>query len=189
MEIEPIKFPPSLKLSHDVAMFNHYKLTETINNREFEKVMNKFREKIDLTHSEQFKRKGEEVTWEIVIPDSPKELVQEGNNLNHCVGSYVDNVVEGRTTILFLREFVGDRDTSTDGKSLLTIEVLPHYEGDKLAYFINQARGNSNRPPKEAEEAFIEKWMSKRPLFRNRHEAISALNAKAPAKNRWLQAV
>ena len=189
MEIEPIKFPPSLKLSHDVAMFNHYKLTETINNREFEKVMNKFREKIDLTHSEQFKRNGEEVTWEIVIPDSPKELVQEGNNLNHCVGSYVDNVVEGRTTILFLREFVGDRDTSTDGKSLLTIEVLPHYEGDKLAYFINQARGNSNRLPKEAEEAFIEKWISKRPLFRNRHEAISALNAKAPAKNRWLQAV
>lgn len=189
MEIEPIKFPPSLKLSHDVAMFNHYKLTETINNREFEKVMNKFREKIDLTHSEQFKRNGEEVTWEIVIPDSPKELVQEGNNLNHCVGSYVDNVVEGRTTILFLREFVGDRDTSTDGKSLLTIEVLPHYEGDKLAYFINQARGNSNRLPKEAEEAFIEKWMSKRPLFRNRHEAISALNSKAPAKNRWLQAV
>lgn len=189
MEIEPIKFPPSLKLSHDVAMFNHYKLTETINNREFEKVMNKFREKIDLTHSEQFKRNGEEVTWEIVIPDSPKELVQEGNNLNHCVGSYVDNVVEGRTTILFLREFVGDRDTSTDGKSLLTIEVLPHYEGDKLAYFVNQARGNSNRLPKEAEEAFIEKWMSKRPLFRNRHEAISALNAKVPVKNRWLQAV
>lgn len=189
MEIEPIKFPPSLKLSHDVAMFNHYKMTETINNREFEKVMSKFKEKIDLTHSEQFKRNGEEVTWEIVIPDSPKELVQEGNNLNHCVGSYVDNVVEGRTTILFLREFVGDRDTSTDGKSLLTIEVLPHYEGDKLAYFINQARGNSNRLPKEAEEAFIEKWMSKRPLFRNRHEAISALNAKAPAKNRWLQAV
>ena len=189
MEIEPIKFPPSLKLAHDVAVFNHSKMTETINNKEFEKVMNKFKEKIDLTHSEKFKRNGEEVTWEIVIPDSPKALVQEGNNLNHCVGSYVDNVVEGRTTILFLREFVGERDTSVDGKSLLTIEVLPHYEGDKLVYYINQARGNSNRIPKEAEEAFMKKWISKRPLFRHRHEAIDALKTKVPAKNRWLQAV
>ena len=31
------------------------------------------------------------------------ELIDEGNALNHCVGSYVDSYANGRTDILFLR--------------------------------------------------------------------------------------
>jgi hypothetical protein len=42
--------------------------------------------------------------YEIVIPSSPDDLVKEGNELRHCVRSYIDRVISGSTNILFLRK-------------------------------------------------------------------------------------
>ena len=33
-----------------------------------------------------------------------KERVREGHTLHHCVGNYIQNVVKGRTLILFIRK-------------------------------------------------------------------------------------
>lgn len=43
--------------------------------------------------------------YAIVIPNSIQHVLNEGKALHHCVGSYVPKIVEGKTTILFIREF------------------------------------------------------------------------------------
>ena len=40
----------------------------------------------------------------VFVPESPEELVQEGNRLHNCLASYVDQVSEGNTSIFFIRE-------------------------------------------------------------------------------------
>lgn len=40
----------------------------------------------------------------IRIAESPEELIEEGKTLHHCVGTYVDRVARGETTILFVRK-------------------------------------------------------------------------------------
>lgn len=177
MGIDPIRFPSSLKLSHDVAAFNQRKMSQTENNEVFEKVMDEFDEASGLDFKKKVKTAGKnDLTWEIVLPKTPKALIQEGSNLNHCVGSYVDNVVKKQTTIIFLREFMNVEGEPEDGKSLLTIEVKPVQVDERLAYFIQEARGNSNRLPTPQEEEFFAEWSKKKPIFRSKGDALKALS-------------
>lgn len=40
----------------------------------------------------------------IIVPKESQELIKEGKELRHCVGSYIRNVAKGNTHIVFLRE-------------------------------------------------------------------------------------
>ena len=40
----------------------------------------------------------------IRLPECPEDVVAEGNNLHHCVASYVDRIKNRDTTILFVRK-------------------------------------------------------------------------------------
>ncbi len=55
--------------------------------------------------------------YSIVIPTKPEELAEEGINLNHCVGQYIDRVASGECHILFLRL------RSAADQSLVTLSV------------------------------------------------------------------
>lgn len=50
-------------------------------------------------------------------PIDAQEIVAEGKKLRHCVGGYADRHLEGKTTILFLRE------KNRPGSPLVTIEI------------------------------------------------------------------
>lgn len=41
--------------------------------------------------------------YEIVIPQEPQDLIKEGQEMHHCVGSYVDKVVNNDCYIVFIR--------------------------------------------------------------------------------------
>ena len=41
-----------------------------------------------------------------MVPTKPEELAEEGINLSHCVGQYVDRVAGGECHILFRRFLV-----------------------------------------------------------------------------------
>lgn len=86
-------------------------------------------DKFNKKRIEMYERIGDE--FEIVVPREPKDIVNEGASLNHCVGGYLESVASGYKTILFLRK-VSDPD-----KSFYTIEV-----GDSR---IVQIHGNHNR--------------------------------------------
>ncbi len=40
----------------------------------------------------------------VFVPESPFELIQEGKHLHNCLGTYVDRVSEGNTSVFFIRE-------------------------------------------------------------------------------------
>lgn len=45
----------------------------------------------------------EDRNFKIILPKNSRELVLEGEALHHCVGSYVQQVVDGKCLILFIR--------------------------------------------------------------------------------------
>lgn len=83
----------------------------------------------------------------IITPEDSSELINEGINLHHCVGSYVERVNSGKTSILFLRE------VANPDESLITIE----YKDDA----IKQVRGLCERHMNYRERKFFDKWVKK----------------------------
>jgi predicted RNA-binding Zn-ribbon protein involved in translation (DUF1610 family) len=78
---------------------------------------------------------------------SPEELTEEGKQLHHCVGGYVDRVVEGSCLIFFLRT---QQEPDTP---LYTIEVNPK------TMKIVQMRGKNNAAAPTELLAFAEIWV------------------------------
>lgn len=74
------------------------------------------------------------------------ELITEGRELHHCVGSYVDSVSRGKEYILFLR-----RNKEID-KPFFTIDVTP--EGE-----IRQIHGAYNCGISDEVKGFINSWI------------------------------
>ena len=72
-------------------------------------------EKFNKKRIEMYEKVGDE--FEIVVPREPVDIINEGANLNHCVGGYLESVASGYKTILFLRK------VSEPDKSFYTIEV------------------------------------------------------------------
>lgn len=41
--------------------------------------------------------------YEIVVPQTPQDIIREGAEMHHCVGGYVNDVVQNKTYIVFVR--------------------------------------------------------------------------------------
>ncbi len=80
----------------------------------------------------------------IVVPTEPRELAEEGINLSHCVGDYIDRVASGECHILFLRR------RSTPEQSLVTLQL----SGRSIC----QAQGMNRRSITQAERKFLNHW-------------------------------
>lgn len=80
----------------------------------------------------------------IVIPTKTSDVVDEGVHLGHCVGSYVNRIVDGETNILFMRK------VSEPEESLVTLE----FKDNTLC----QYKGYGDRPVTEEEDKFLTKW-------------------------------
>jgi len=98
------KYPRYLKSKHDIVQgaWRDYKITysETL-----------FQRNLHIEY--EFKSK----EFSVVMPKSSEELKIEGQELNHCVGSYIKRVSEGETEIYFLRK------TKKIDVPLVTIEI------------------------------------------------------------------
>ena len=87
----------------------------------------------------------------IIIPQKTGDIIDEGYQLGHCVGSYVDKVLSGETNIVFMRK------TTTPEKSLVTVEV-------KNGAVI-QFRGKADRDCTGEELDFLIKWAKEKKLY------------------------
>lgn len=79
-----------------------------------------------------------------------RNLVKEGNSMNHCVATYAPQCIGGYSSIWSMRQI----SASGKLKRLLTIEVQ---ESDKR---IQEVRGKSNRVAKKREEVWINTWVA-----------------------------
>jgi len=133
--VKPILFSNCLKQTHDITARNH---------------------KIHVTPEDELKFKAQyddfkQVKCEdyvVVAPEKSDDLKAEGDNLNHCVASYIKKVIDGESLIFFLR-----KDPAI---SLLTLQIK---DGK-----IIQARGMHNRQPNKEEVAAVEKFAEKQKL-------------------------
>jgi len=107
----------------------------------------------ELHLSDRSGAKDKTINWHIRELLSTEELIDEGRALKHCVYTYADSCVSGKTSIWSLEiEDEGSR------KKVLTIELLL---GEKL---IRQVRGKGNRSPTQKEKNLLMRWVRKENL-------------------------
>lgn len=138
-----VLFPNSLKLEHDRAV----RKVGSLRNYEIVKNFKQSVEKYKYLEYEDEKH-----DFFIKVPSSQEELYEEGRQLHHCVGSYVNSVASGSSLILFIRK-KDDPDTP-----LCTIEV----RGNRIV----QARTRFNNPAYSVPGVrnFIAAWKKARHL-------------------------
>ena len=114
----------------------------------------------------------------IVVPVNAEDIEREGKRLRHCVGGYAQRHIEGKTTILFLRQ--ADRPEHR----YVTIEINDAY------FDIRQVHGYKNEadgavPPLKRHAEFFEGWIewlkagsprarNGRPIRQNKQEVKTA---------------
>lgn len=130
------RYPKFLRTAHDIASRNYKIKLNEIELQQWHKAYQN-----NKSFEYQYKN------YKIFPPKEPSDLVREGNVLGHCVGSYINNVRKGLTTILFLRE---KEDIECP---LITIEV----KNNRIA----QAKGKMNNAPSKELKSIIEKFAAK----------------------------
>jgi hypothetical protein len=133
MQDKYVKYPRNLHTTHDIVIKNFNNAKKEYNKELFQGAL-KEQYKYEWRHKEHI----------ILVPDSTEAVQNEGCSLRHCVGGYINSIIERRTNILFLRS-IGAWD-----ESLVTLEV----RDDKLV----EARGFANRYPSKSEKDLLKKW-------------------------------
>ena len=127
------KYPKYLKTQHDIVVkiYNNYKkdYPEDI----FGAMVDKSLEQFGLPNK-----------LAVVVPKTSNEVKEEGLAQSHCVGSYIDSIIDGSRQVAFLR---ASEDLKTP---LITLDIK---EG-----IIQQYEGKNRRAPNEKEWEAIEKY-------------------------------
>ena len=84
--------PRSLKMEHDIVTYKANIIKAEQSAQLFEAAVKK---------NKKYEYKGKLLF--IKIPDNIEELFEEGRKLNHCVGTYGERIIEGRSNIFFIR--------------------------------------------------------------------------------------
>lgn len=129
-----VKYPADFQKAHDKAAKRMKHKTDAKMKRNFKAIYKSIAGQFD------FETDG----MKIVYPATPDDVVKEGHALHHCVGSYVDRVVNNECVILFLRL------CSDPSRSFYTIEI----RGNKLV----QVRGTGNCSATPEVDNFIRIW-------------------------------
>jgi len=130
------KYPRFLKTLHDIASKNYKVKLDAI-----------MKEKWNVSYESNMQYCYANKGYKIFPPKEPEELVKEGNNLGHCVGSYTKKVAHGTSVVLFLRK------ADAIEESLVTIEL----KDNRLV----QARRKFNYAPKEKEQEILDMFYKK----------------------------
>ncbi len=145
------KYPSQLKKQHDLLAKNVSCLEKMSPELEAQ-----FKAAVDLYRDVEKEitvaypcKKGEvpvTETYSFIVPTKIKDIIQEGNDLHHCVGSYSDRIINGESRIVFMRLKGKERE------SLVTVDIS---ETHKLI----EAAGNGNCDLTEIQEKALKAWL------------------------------
>lgn len=131
------KYPKFLHSVHDITVLAYNKMRKEYNEEIYKSTIDK---SLEFTSG----------AYSVIYPSTTEEIKLEGASLSHCVASYIQDVVDEKTRILFLRK------KDEPDVSLVTIEV----KGND----ITQVRGYLNRDPNDEESAFLKLYAEKMKL-------------------------
>ena len=161
---DDIKFPKDLWTAHEEAAEKNRKRLERERRRELRRLSAEAAEKDRLSkmayaqrQKELEKRYGYAAEGMVIrVPRNRAEIVAEGKALQHCVGGYVDRHMEGKVTILFLRQ------EAAPEVPFLTVEM----NGDKLVQIhgwknegLYTTQGRFAPDPQEVYKNFLDPWL------------------------------
>lgn len=129
-----ILFPAKLKEAHDRINDLSDKKTSEAYDRQIQKQFE------ILNKRYRFARYG----YIAIPPQTGREIIDEGNNLHHCVGRYIKKVATKKDVIMFVRK------EDTPDKSLCTVEL----KGSRII----QARAFNNIDPPPEINKFLKAW-------------------------------
>lgn len=144
------KYPSSFKMAHDIVAYKYKKLKEIDKNEDL------LTENDDLYNN---LSDYEDASFAILYPKIANDLIKEGKQLSHCVGSYVKRVKDRQSYIFFIRS----KNIGLE-HSYITAEILIDKNDDSL--YLSQCRtfANGNVKDKAAIE-FIRKWCEKKNII------------------------
>lgn len=96
--------------------------------------------------------------YTIKIPETTGEIINEGQQLHHCVGTYVDRILKGESLILFIR--------------LVEEPEKPFYTMEIKQGKVTQVRGKNNNNITPEVNAFVEGFKRKKLSFQLKQEAV-----------------
>ena len=128
------KYPRNFLTTHTIASRNYSRMKKEFSEELFKKRINK---QYECSFGD----------YIFVYPKSTQEIKDEATQQSNCVASYIDDVIEGKCHILFLRK------KSNPTKSLVTIEV----RNNKIV----QARRHFNDPVTEEDQEVIDAFNRK----------------------------
>ncbi len=143
------KYPAKVKRSHNLTAKN----INSLQNASPE-VEEKFEEAV-LCYSEverivkyikDPKKPEEAIEYAFIVPHDIKALIQEGNDMHHCVGSYTNKIIDGKARVVFMRL------ASKKNESLITIDIDEHYN-------LVEATKAYNEPVDDDQMKAINKWL------------------------------
>lgn len=139
-----IMYPKKLNEAHDLAISEWQQMKERIDNMQDDER----NIEMELIAEELVKKYAmKDKYFSIRIPWSCEEIKNEGHELHHCVGGYVDRVLRRETAILFIRK-VDDINT-------------PYYTMEVKGTEIIQVRGKNNSATTPEVQAFVDKFKRK----------------------------
>lgn len=144
LKVHNVAFPKNLKKAHDNAAAAERAILE-----ERKAAENKRKELAARKHLKKYEKQYgfTDSKFSIIVPQTVKQIIDEGKAMKHCVGGYAGRHMEGTLTILFLRR------ADAPDKSFYTIEM----HGKNLT----QVQGYNNRTPLTPEaKTFFDMWLS-----------------------------
>ncbi|MGL5189521.1 MAG: PcfJ domain-containing protein [Cetobacterium sp.] len=136
------KYPKFLKTTHDIVAKNYYVFKKEHDVELFKMSIDK-----DLEYTNKKDK------YCIIVPKTPNDIINEGQQLNHCVYSYVDYILEKKLQIVFMR------DIDNIEEPLVTVEIK-HGR-------ITQYAGHSNRKLTDDELEYLLKYAIEKNLKLN----------------------
>lgn len=131
------KYPKFLRSVHDITALGFRKFKTEYS----EEIFNK---SIDKQYNWRYNG------YIIRCAESADEVKDEGAQLSHCVASYVEDIIMGKSLILFMRK------EKEPEKSVLTIEIRNRV--------VKQVRGLLNASPTKEQSKIICKWAKEKDL-------------------------
>lgn len=125
------KYPKHFLTTHKIASRNYNRLK-----KEFEE--SAFQKRIDKSMEKTFGR------YCFIYPNTTQDIKDESVQMNNCVSSYIQKVIDGECHILFLR------NKDNPERSLVTIEVI----NGKIV----QALQRFNHPLTKEQKEVVDKW-------------------------------
>lgn len=146
LEDEYILYPKNLKQRHEQYVEERNERDQKIQRMEDDQKLEEYQKTIEQRKWKWYEMESGELL--LRLPESPAEIRKEGNQQHHCVSTYIDRMVEGKTCIVFIRQ------KETPEESFYTMEVK---DG-----MVVQVRGKYNKNPTEEVKEFVEEFKRKK---------------------------